>query len=206
MKAITSAALTKQIQQAMAIYLVEQNHQAVCENFAYHNNEMDVASLSLSGLLHEFEVKVSRSDFLADKNKKWKWEEKTKFEVYADPEKLHFKCPHYFNYVCPEGLIQKSEIPVYAGLYYYGDGRVTCVKVSKRFHRNPLKIEEVLRKMLRLTVQRKYMGGAYMTIKNKRNKEAMERLNRIKKYSEKMEMPAITVNYNPSLTSNPLTQ
>lgn len=64
------------------------------------------------------EVKVSRSDFLADK-KKW-------FRIY--PEK---GMGDYRYYCCPEGLIKENELPEKWGLLYEKDGVITVIKKAE---------------------------------------------------------------------------
>lgn len=169
--------MTKDIQKAVASSLVLRGHEAVCENFGHTVFEMDVASLSKSGMLHEFEVKISRSDFLNDKNKRKKYV--AKFDMYGKPTGHEERCPNYFFYVCPVGLIKESEIPVFSGLYYYSDGAISLVRNAKKIHHIPSDIPKTLSKMLRMTVQRKYLGGTMLTHKNKeikeRNKKILEK-------------------------------
>lgn len=159
--------LTKKIQEELCKYLAKTGREFICENFG-HLFEMDVACLSQSGMLHEYEVKISRSDFLADKNKGTKYGELPKFERYQNDQ---WKCPNYFYYVCPENLITKIEIPHFAGLYYYTEAQgVWMVKNAIRFNHKP-QDEALFRKMLRLHTQRKYLGSSLLTYKNKFNKQ-----------------------------------
>ena len=152
--------MTSDIQHQLCKHIAIKGHESICENFGY-NWEMDVASLSKSGLLHEYEVKISRSDFLADKKRK-----QIKFSHYEVRNER--TCPHYFYYVCPENLISKSEIPIWAGLYYYSDGEIRLIKSPKRLHVAKIEVEKVLRKMLRLNIQRKYLGGSMLTYLNRK--------------------------------------
>jgi hypothetical protein len=157
--------MTKDIQKAVAKYLVEKGNEAVCENYGHIRYEMDVASISKSGLIHEFEVKISRSDFLADKRKKGK------FSYYENAKSNPFGCPNYFYYVCPAGLIKAAEVPLFAGLYYYENGEIVFIKGPKRLHATPSDKKKIIEKMLRLTVQRAYLGCAMMTFKNNKIRE-----------------------------------
>ncbi len=152
--------MTNTIQEVVCKYIALKGHEAICENFGY-NWEMDIASLSKSGMLHEYEVKISRSDFLADKKQK-----ATKFAHYEMRNER--TCPNYFYYVCPEGLIKKNEIPTWAGLYYYAEGEIWMIQNAKRLHKASAHIEKVLRKMLRLNIQRKYLGGSMLTYLNRK--------------------------------------
>ena len=110
--------------------------------------ECDFLSVSKAGLLTEYEIKTSRSDFKADfrnkpsKHKRMAGEpisvqkynsEKSNENyrkglqaVYDEYEELQDPFVNYFYFVCPEGLIKPEELPEYAGLIYakwftYGD-------------------------------------------------------------------------------------
>lgn len=131
----------------------------VCENVSYLFDmvEHDVLSLYKSGYIAEFEVKVSRSDFLADFKKK-------KFKHYGSSDRT----PNYISYVCPEGLISTDEIPHFAGLIYYSDKPkgLTVIKKARIMHKKKHCTEKVLSKFMRLSSERKYLGCARMTYNN----------------------------------------
>lgn len=69
----------------------------------------------------EFEIKISRSDFLADAKK-----EKHKSTAGAN----------YFYYVCPDGLIKKDEIDKRYGLIYIKNDYPYLEKRPVRLHHN----------------------------------------------------------------------
>lgn len=79
--------------------------------------ESDYLSLTKSGYLYEGEVKISKSDFKADFKKEKKH---LLLETKYNGKSLtnNDLCPHYFFYAVPEGLIDESEVPPYAGLVY----------------------------------------------------------------------------------------
>ena len=161
--------MTKEIQAALCKHLSIKGHEHLCENFGHIVYEMDIASLSKSDMLLEFEVKISRSDFLADAKKGRTWK---KFEMYSKPLGHEARCPNYFYYVCPENLISKDEIPLFAGLFYYNsDKEIVLIKSPKRIHKVPSKRVDILNKMLRMVSQRKYLGGTMLTYKNNLIKE-----------------------------------
>lgn len=90
--------------------------------------ESDYLALTKSGYFYEGEVKISKSDFKADKKKtrKHKILEGTYQPKMIDKwdngffvtEEEKIKKPHYFFYAVPEGLIEPNEVPEYAGLVY----------------------------------------------------------------------------------------
>jgi uncharacterized protein (UPF0305 family) len=97
--------------------------------------------------------------------------------------------------VCPDKLISKAEIPVFAGLYYIIDGEAVLIKAAKKLHPKPCEREKVLSKMLRMIIQRKYLGGTMLTYKNNIIKE---------RYKERQTEKADTLenlikHFNPTL-------
>ncbi len=165
--------MTKDIQKAICTHLAKRGYEYICEN--YNNNifEMDVAAITKANMLHEFEIKISRSDFNRDK-KKGRYG-RNKFDRYSEEQKhLRSSHPNYFSYVCPEGMIKENEIPDFAGLWYFDkvSGLIGQIKKPKRIHPDSSDRAQMIGKMLRLHVQRKYLGGAMLTILNR---EAAER-------------------------------
>src|SRR5438105_9246162 len=141
---------TLEVQSKIATFLAERGHEHICENFGHFRFEMDVASLSKSGMLHEFEVKISRQDFLKDAKKKG-YAGLCKLEGYKSGRDNQYT-PNYFYYACPAGLIKKEEIPHWAGLYYCSETGVEIIQSPKRIHPEPQNKELILKKMLRMTV------------------------------------------------------
>ena len=145
--------MTKEIQEAICKQEITKKN-FVCENVNHilSDFESDVLSLGKT-YITEFEVKISRSDFLRDKTKKrWKFKN----------EKAYF---NYFYYVCPSGLIDVSEIGEFHGLMYF-DGGLRVIKKAKLIHKKILNRCKILEKFLRLSSERKYFGKSLITIKN----------------------------------------
>lgn len=68
--------------------------------------ESDIISVTKTGYLVEYEVKISRADFLADRKK-------TKWKTY----KFQYnKAPKHFYYLLPENTARLEELPSFAGL------------------------------------------------------------------------------------------
>lgn len=152
--------MTKTIQEAICKQEVLKFN-IPCENVKYliSDWEYDVLSLNKSGNITEYEVKISRSDFLADKKKR-------KFKFY---EGMHFELmPNRFYYVCPEGLIKVDEIPKYAGLIYYNDGILTVIKSAILIHKHTHNTDKIKSKILRIQTERMYLGACRMTYNNKK--------------------------------------
>ncbi len=153
---------TKQIQLAIGKMQVLKFHSPVCENVKYliDEFELDVMSVSKSGMFYEFEVKISRSDFLSDKKKR-------KHNYYITyPERQ----PNYFSYACPTNLIKLNEIGSSVGLYYVDENVVTEIQAPKRIHKILHDRNKILEKICRITSERQFLNGCRMTYNNKKNK------------------------------------
>lgn len=153
---------TKEIQKLIGAEQVNKNHNPVAENvkFLLSDWEHDVISISGSGMLYEFEVKVSRSDFFAEKKKAWKQ------TCYNTP--INKSCPNYFYYVCPPDIIKESDLPIYAGLMYAKDGVLTVIKKARKIHSVRHDKIRILEKINRLYACRHFLGATLLTIKNRK--------------------------------------
>jgi hypothetical protein len=109
------------------------NHDYLLQNVFIYQWESDFFCISSSGYAIEVEIKISRSDFKAD----FKKTIKHKLLSNASKELVTLNMgtdnnmsmvsyrvpvtPNKFYYCCPENLIDRSEIPDYAGLLYFRD-------------------------------------------------------------------------------------
>ncbi len=130
--------------------------------------ESDFFVQKQNGYSYEFEVKISRSDFFADKKKVSKhlilssgkfieqkrlWNNNSTSHddkwTIEETEREHSFRPNKFFYVVPAGIITVDELPSYAGLFYYGEGKdYSCglkkIKDAPFIHKEVLKFESVL--------------------------------------------------------------
>lgn len=150
---------TKAIQRIIGRMQVLKYHSPVCENVSQvFTHEMDVMSVSKAGIVFEFEVKVSRSDFLADKKKR-----KHTFFDPVVPEQT----PNYFSYVCPKDLISISEVQWYAGLYWICEnGQILIMKNPKRLHTQKHNTDRINQKINRVYSERTFLGACRLTYEN----------------------------------------
>lgn len=154
--------LTKEIQSSVCKAEIIKGN-LVCENLSYvFIGEMDVCAFNKTGYATEFEIKISRRDFHADKLK-YKWQF---FEMKSEKH-----IPNYFYYVCPEGLIKESELKDYMGLIYFANDELTVIKKAKLIHKHKPNSDTVLKKVIRITNWRTYLGASRLTIKNRIAKE-----------------------------------
>lgn len=126
--------------------------------------ESDLFCVTKSGYSIEIEVKVSRSDFLADfkkpkhdlliaafEKKKYVMHDKKVMDHYSQPG-CYFKysvtaeiTPNRFFFAVPENLISELEVPSYAGLMYVDDhGRYTIIKNAPLLHKNKIDFQKRL--------------------------------------------------------------
>lgn len=116
----------------------------------WYFKEMDLMGIRHSGYVDEIEIKLSRSDFLADFKKtvnirceryfdemrqcNMDWKVKAKHKALA--EGLNH-C-NYFSFLMPSELAEKCEIPEYAGLYTFDGQFLKEVKKPPKLHRRKI--------------------------------------------------------------------
>lgn len=105
--------------------------------------ECDMMSVTKAGLMHEYEIKLTRSDFKADAKKDngvtGRWDKETRTWVKVAPTTKHAKLalgaengPCRFFYVTPPGLVTPEEVPEFAGLLeLHHDARSKILKTVK---------------------------------------------------------------------------
>jgi hypothetical protein len=109
-----------------------------------------------SGYCYDIEIKITRSDFVADFKKRdkhsilktgyfeYKWRIKEGYNKewteYTKNIEHNFR-PNKFYYCVPEGLITAEEVPEYAGLMYVNNYSVRIVKEAPFIHKEKLKFE-----------------------------------------------------------------
>lgn len=154
---------TKHIQLLIGKQQVLKFHNPVCENVNYllGDFEQDVISVSKSGMVYEFEVKISRSDFKADAKKRK--------HIYY-PENIT-QSPNYFSYVCPEGLISPDEINKGVGLYYATEDKLLEIVKPKIRHKNVFDKNKIMDKICKVMSERTFLGCCRMTYINNGIKE-----------------------------------
>lgn len=90
--------------------LNDKNHRVVVPNSTvFFRWEADIVSVTKAGYAHEIEIKISKSDFARDKQKRWKHMVLDMCNAYTS----RMTVPNYFWYCTPEGL--EIEVPDYAG-------------------------------------------------------------------------------------------
>ena len=119
------------------------NHKYQINNAYVFDWESDFFTVSESGYVYEIEVKVSKSDFFDDFNKKEK-------HILLESEEINTfrKKPNRFYYATPKNLLASHYIPAYAGLLEVDpvSREVTIVKEAPFLHKE--KVIEDLKMIL----------------------------------------------------------
>lgn len=181
--------MTTEITKAVGKRQVLRNHTPVVANITtIFDWEVDLLSVGKSGNIHEFEVKISRADFIKDKKKR-KW---------TCPSRIQPKnTPNYFSYACPDGLITADEIPDFAGLYYYRDGEIIEIKAPKLRHDLRKDMNDINMKVARMYSQREFLGRTLISHINKgireqnaeREKERADNWRKFKEWVNSRSLP-----------------
>lgn len=95
--------------------------------------EADLAKITKSGIVYEYEIKISKSDFLKDFQKN-----SLSFNKITKHERLkkgELEC-NYFYFVVTEKLSKEIDVPDYCGLIVYMDnGTFQTRKLAKILHK-----------------------------------------------------------------------
>lgn len=125
--------------------------------------ESDLIFLSGSGYAHEYEIKLTWNDFLADRRKR------KKHKILAGD----IGGPSEFYYVCPYGMIGTHYLPSYAGLIEVRkiDGKYIASLIVKGTHRKVEKLDNLEIVSLLKKGTNRYWKLLYQQIANPRMKE-----------------------------------
>jgi hypothetical protein len=89
--------------------------------------EADILEITKSGYAHEFEVKLSRSDFKTDADKGTKYRHHFKHSLLQEGRHVNT-----FSYVVPKNMISVEECPEWAGLIYFEHDHFYVIKKARR--------------------------------------------------------------------------
>lgn len=122
-------------------------HKYVFLNTFFFSGECDWISFLHSGYCYEIEVKTSKADFLRDFKKK-KHSIMSALHKTKRPSDLDKKAPNKFYFICPEGVVEKKDVPAYAGLYVVSKwGNIKKVKEAPFLHKTKLRPERTFKKL-----------------------------------------------------------
>lgn len=155
--------------------------------FFSEDGEQDAVHFLENGLCYEYEIKTRKFDFMDDfkkvnKHKKLK-------EAFLNKDKTKsFDTANRFYYACPPGIIDKKDVPTYAGLVEVDEHKVRIVKTAPVLHRhlwNPVQyFDRIYKKWI------KYVRGDFEKVLEKHNAKFLKRsAYKRKKYTPKPKHP-----------------
>lgn len=124
----------------------------VVPNIGTDLGEADIIRYLHSRSVEEYEIKISRADFVKDKSKRSK-------HIYLQDR--HRRCPNRFFYVCPKEI--KAEVPEYAGLIEFtlaeGQFFFNVVKAAPLLHKHRCDVRRMAYLIRGITI-RYWLGRA----------------------------------------------
>jgi len=112
---------------------IKKTHKMYVPNVFAFEWESDFLSVTRAAFVHEYEIKISRSDFRLDLKKH-------RHDVLTS--KAECERPNFFWYVAPENIIPIREVPKHAGLMIANGRNLRIVKKAPSLHR-----EKITRKL-----------------------------------------------------------
>ena len=133
------------------IYKIGERGDIILPNYYWGMWEADVLRIRRNGMVYEYEVKTTRSDYFNDFKKEFGgiWTPlRNKHKELAEGKR---DCNRFF-FVVPKNLIKKDEVPPYAGLIYYEErgeyGYFTEILQGKLIKKKfPIDYEAIARKL-----------------------------------------------------------
>ena len=129
------------LQEVLLDKYMRKGHTLIIPNvYLFGSNESDMVSITKSRLVWEYEIKISKQDFLADRSKR-------RYDRYERRQGL---MPNRFWYVSPEGIITEPDLPEYAGLLYvmpYSHSKrfiVKTIKMAPMLHKNEVSSKMIM--------------------------------------------------------------
>ena len=127
--------------------------------------EADVLMVTKAGMVYEYEIKTSRSDFKKDFSKVGKHRAYSNKNIKTSKWRDYPKVPNHFYYVCVEGLIKPEEVPEYAGLIWVMSNKtLKLVKKAQKLHSYKITAQMVWNIATTLSARAKY-GCSYLRYK-----------------------------------------
>jgi len=167
---------TKDLEISLSRFLFTDSTIGICKRFQGAGfSEMDVAKVTSTEYIYEYEIKVSRGDFLKeaknftekiDRQKYWKHSMMS--ETFNSIKKRYNRktnsIPNKFYFVCPENLISKDEILDYQGLIYVDDNfNFKIIKEANFLHKEHINKKTLKRFIKTLSERDVYDGKSKIT-------------------------------------------
>lgn len=127
------------IQNVLHTHCWKRNHTMIVPNVKSGDFEADLFSLTQSGYLNEYEIKISTSDYIAD------FKKKTKHKRLSSGFSSWNILPNYFWYVVPDDLLDEAFIPSYAGYITVAHNYATIVKRAPLIHKGKITADDKIK-------------------------------------------------------------
>lgn len=121
-----------EIQHILFEFANQKNHRLVVDNCKALNvrGEADLISITRSNLIHEFEIKRTKSDFDRE------FQSKSKKHTLLEGNGNYNYSSNYFWFVAPDNVLEEADIPNYAGFIEIVDGEPIVKRKAPRLHNN----------------------------------------------------------------------
>lgn len=128
-------------------WLIERYDAVIPNCYTAYDNEADLFCMRKSGLCDEIEIKVSKADFRLDEKKTVRVineGKKSRKKTAKRDAMTDGKMSNYFWYAYPIGLVDREEIPEWAGIIEVNPEvmRGYVVRSPKRLHGGKMTYEE----------------------------------------------------------------
>jgi len=173
---------THDLETELSRYLFTDSTLGICKRFVGAGfSEMDIAKITSTEYIYEYELKISRADFIKeiknfnennDRQKYWK--HLMMKEAFNNKKKNYKRktnsIANKFYFVCPENMIKEDEILDYQGLIYIDNKYdFKVIKEAKFLHKNKISIKILKRFMKTLSERETYDGVSKLTFNLKKN-------------------------------------
>ncbi len=174
---------TKELEELLSIYLFTDSTKCVCKRFQGAGySEMDVSKITSTDYIYEYELKISRTDFLKEvKNfneniDRRKYMKHKFMKLVNDSCKIKtkskktYKISNKYYFVCPKDLIKVEEILDYQGLIYFDDINKTfeIIKEATFLHKNKIDDKTKFRLLKTLSERDVYNGKSKLSFDMKK--------------------------------------
>lgn len=151
-------------------------------NLYLYSWESDFVKISKGGFVYEVEIKLTHSDFESDFKKEGKHKLfKTQYDrinsKWGSVKKEGIvNCPNYFYFATLEGVIEKDEVPAYAGLIYvYPDKKyIQVVKEAPRLNIGRINQEGLNLEYKMYRMMKKWRDAAIKAYNGESTRKAVE--------------------------------
>ena len=131
---MSNYSLMSKLNISLAKFIVSKPYDVIIRNWHIFPYELDLIRIIPSGSFYEYEIKISRSDFLVDFRKGFKKRNKHNDLING------LLTPNYFTFVLKKGIYNLDEIPEKFGIIEFEEqesGRLSIITIrnAKKLHK-----------------------------------------------------------------------